>query len=198
MGRRRVQLAALIAASAGSLAAWGHDEARITLEQARLTRREALVRILDASGEDYVVGPGFEEPVALRLTRVPWSQALQSLLAPSEGFARGRIVVVGQHVAPRRWRVIPVPNSDPDDLARIGRGIVGEGGRSLADAEARLLILNATEEELDRVERLVAAVERPLPCPCTQGQAPARTRLTLTFPSRFSGQSVRSNSLYFL
>jgi len=172
MRRSRLQLAALIAASASGFVAWGQDKPTIALEQARLARREALVRILDASGEDYVIGPGFEEIVALRLSQVRWSKAVERLLAQDEALVRGRIVIVGGH-ALRRWRFVPVPSSNPEELARIVRSLLGAGGRSLCDVPSHLLLLYASADEIDRVERVVANFERPLPCLCLQGSGDA-------------------------
>jgi len=84
-----------------------------------------------------------------------------------------------------------VPSSNPQDLARIVRALSSAGAKVVADAQAKLLLLLVTDEELERAERLVYQFESPLPCRCAPELPPAikraeavgsQAKLTLALP----------------
>ena len=173
MNGARLRLAALLAVGAMGAAPSARDETVVSIEAASITRREALVRVLDAAGEDYVVGPGFGERVALELDAVPISRVLRGLLRDDE---RSRVVDGVRRVARSgaveagaSLRLIPVPNADPAELARLVAVSLGPGARVAADVEAKLLLVQGAPAALEEAERIVVKYEAPLPCPCEPG-----------------------------
>ncbi len=168
-----VRLAVCLAAGAVGAVADAREEPRVSIEAASITRREALLRVLEAAGEDYAIGPGFTERVALRLDRVPLSAVLRGLLRDGEAtWTEGGV----RRVAKRRpaqagtvLRVVPAAGSDPAGLAGLVASSAGGAVRVAVDAEARLLILQGTAAAVAEADRIILEFESPLPCLCEPG-----------------------------
>lgn len=173
MRAARSRLAVCLAAGAVGAAAGAREEPLVSIEAASVTRREALVRALEAAGEDYAVGPGFSERVALKLDRVPLSAALRGLLRDGESTWTDagvrRVAGRGPSGEAFRLRVVPAPGSDPASLARVVASSTGGRVRVAVDAEARLLVLQGPACAIAEAEKVVVEFEPPLPCLCERG-----------------------------
>lgn len=154
-----------------AVAAASQATQRVTLEAGRIRRREAILRILEASGREYIVGPGFDEFIPLRLTWVQWKTALGQVLTAGGGEYRdaGGAVLVGRDLGreaqsrqtdPTALQFLRVPSGKPLEVAEIvASHALGDAGVVTVDEGRRLLIIQTDTARQAVAARLVALLE---------------------------------------
>lgn len=163
---------------------------RITLNFQDIAVRSVLQLIADISDLNIVVSDSVSGNLTLRLTNVPWDQALDIVLetrnldmresgnvrwvAPTaEIAAREQQILTAraalQELEPLRTVMIPVSYADSEALAELIRASAGEGvgllsdrGSVTLDQRTNTLLVTDTAEQIENIRALVSELDRPV------------------------------------
>ena len=172
-----------------------YEGERITLNFQDIPVRSVLSLIADISDLNIVVSDSVSGNLTLRLTNVPWDQALdivletRNLAMRESGNVRwvaptGEIAAREQQILraraeretlePLRTVMIPVSYADAGALAELirssnaagegggGAGLLSERGSVTIDQRTNTLLVTDTSSQIDRVQNLVAELDRPV------------------------------------
>ena len=170
-----------------------YEGERITLNFQDIPVRSVLSLIADISDLNIVVSDSVSGSLTLRLTNVPWDQALdivletRNLAMRESGNVRwvaptGEIAAREQQILraraeretlePLRTVMIPVSYADAGALAELirssnaagdgGAGLLSERGSVTIDQRTNTLLVTDTSSQIDRVQNLVAELDRPV------------------------------------
>ncbi len=164
---------------------------RITLNFQDIAVRSVLQLIADISDLNIVVSDSVTGNLTLRLTNVPWDQALDIVLetrnldmresgnvrwvAPTaEIAAREQQILTAraqlQELEPLRTVMIPVSYADAVALSELinasaseeGTGLLSERGSVTLDQRTNTLLVTDTAEQIENIRALVAELDRPV------------------------------------
>ncbi|HYV44858.1 MAG TPA: secretin N-terminal domain-containing protein [Myxococcaceae bacterium] len=160
-----VGICGLFAASP-ALAASPTPAPRLTIEVARADIHTLLRLIADVSRLNIVVGEDVRGTVSLRLRDVPWTDALDAVLASlglgmerlgtivrvaplkvlqEEAKARAAVKKARQEVAPLVTRIIPVNYARAEELLPHVKALLSPRGTATFDARTNVLIVRDVE-----------------------------------------------------
>ena len=163
---------------------------RITLNFQDIAVRSVLQLIADISDLNIVVSDSVTGNLTLRLTNVPWDQALDIVLetrnldmresgnvrwvAPTaEIAAREQQILAAraalQELEPLRTVMIPVSYADSVALAELinasageGVGLLSDRGSVTLDQRTNTLLVTDTAEQIENIRALVSELDRPV------------------------------------
>lgn len=163
-----------------------YEGTRITLNFQDIEVRSVLQLIADVSGLNIVVSDTVDGNLTLRLTNVPWDQALDIILetrhldmrqsgnviwiAPADEIARREQQLLQaradrETLEPLHTNMIDISYANAEDLAaliRAGEGMLSERGSVTIDQRTNTLLVTDTVEKVEGVQGLVAELDRPV------------------------------------
>ncbi|MEM1081184.1 MAG: type IV pilus secretin PilQ, partial [Pseudomonadota bacterium] len=164
---------------------------RITLNFQDIAVRSVLQLIADISDLNIVVSDSVTGNLTLRLTNVPWDQALDIVLetrnldmresgnvrwvAPTAEIAAREQQILSaraalQELEPLRTVMIPVSYADSEALADLitassgeeGVGLLSDRGSVTLDQRTNTLLVTDTAAQIENIQALVAELDRPV------------------------------------
>ncbi|MBB6087477.1 type IV pilus secretin PilQ [Wenzhouxiangella marina] len=168
-----------------------YEGSRITLNFQDIQVRSVLQLIADVSNLNIVVSDSVTGSLTLRLTNVPWDQALDIVLetknldmrrsgnviwiAPTNEIAQREQQILQaradrQTLEPLRTAMISVSYANAEDLANLIRsasaeeeqGLLSERGSVTVDQRTNTLLISDMLERIDEIRALVAELDRPV------------------------------------
>ena len=168
-----------------------YEGARVTLNFQDIQVRSVLQLIADVSDLNIVVSDSVSGSLTLRLTNVPWDQALDIILETRNLDMRrsGNVIWIAQAreisereqqllraraerqtLEPLRTAMIPVSYANARDMAALIRaasadaeqGMLSSRGSVTVDERTNTLLVSDTVERLDDIRALVAELDRPV------------------------------------
>ncbi len=167
-----------------------YEGSRITLNFQDIQVRSVLQLIADVSDLNIVVSDSVTGRLTLRLTNVPWDQALDIVLetknldmrrsgnviwiAPMAEIAQREQQILRaraerQTLEPLRTIMLPVSYADAGQLASLiraasdgERGLLSDRGSVTVDARTNTLLVSDTTARIDEIRNLVAELDRPV------------------------------------
>ncbi|MFW6339344.1 MAG: type IV pilus secretin PilQ [Wenzhouxiangella sp.] len=167
-----------------------YEGSRITLNFQDIQVRSVLQLIADVSDLNIVVSDSVSGALTLRLTNVPWDQALDIVLetknldmrrsgnviwiAPIEEIVNREQQILRaradrQTLEPLRTAMIPISYANAENLAGIIRsgageesGMLSERGSVSVDQRTNTLLVTDTLENIDQIRGLVTELDRPV------------------------------------
>jgi type IV pilus assembly protein PilQ len=168
-----------------------YEGARVTLNFQDIQVRSVLQLIADVSDLNIVVSDSVSGSLTLRLTNVPWDQALDIILETRNLDMRrsGNVIWIApareisereqqllraraerQTLEPLRTAMIPVSYANARDMAALIRaasadaeqGMLSSRGSVTVDERTNTLLVSDTVERLDDIRALVAELDRPV------------------------------------
>ncbi len=168
-----------------------YEGSRVTLNFQEIQVRSVLQLIADVSDLNIVVSDSVSGALTLRLTNVPWDQALDIILetrnldmrrsgnviwiAPANEIAQREQQVLRaraerQSLEPLRTAMISVSYADAGELATLIRaassdseqGLLSSRGSITVDQRTNTLLIADTIEQIDEIRSLVAELDRPV------------------------------------
>jgi type IV pilus assembly protein PilQ len=144
--------------------------------------RDVVNFLAEESGANIVMSDDVEGKISLKLRRVPWDQALvtvmrtkglgyvrqgnvlristlKSLQAETE--ATQRILEAQKNIVPAVVEVIPVSYANIEDLTKTLGAFMSKDGRVVADSRTSTLILTDKGEVVERVRKLIKTLDIP-------------------------------------
>lgn len=160
---------------------------RISMSFQDIETRALLQILADTSGQNIIVSKSVTGNIALRLTNVPWDQALDIVLK-TEGLDKRKqdnVIIVGpadelaarekaeaaarkdlQELAPLRSEFVQVNYAKAADLAELiksqGGSLLSARGVVTVDERTNTLLLQDTSDRLADIRRLVATLDIPI------------------------------------
>ncbi len=180
---------ALRAASAGALDQRGENGGQGLAERVSLDFRDAdlrdVLRVLsEISGLDFVLQPGVQGRISLRLTEIPWDQALDVILR-SHGLGQiveGNVLRVGELADLAAERMDLRRHRDqhelagelvtlrrtlayvrPEEIEELIEGRLSERGALIADARTGTLLVTDVGVRIRELETILDALDIPAP-----------------------------------
>ncbi len=167
------------------------EGSRVTLNFQEIQVRSVLQLIADVSDLNIVVSDSVGGALTLRLTNVPWDQALDIILetrnldmrrsgnviwiAPANEIAQREQQILRaraerQSLEPLRTAMISVSYADAGELATLIRaasadaeqGLLSPRGSVTVDQRTNTLLISDTIEQIDDIRSLVAELDRPV------------------------------------
>jgi len=167
-----------------------YEGSRITLNFQDIQVRSVLQLIADVSNLNIVVSDSVTGSLTLRLTNVPWDQALDIVLetknldmrrsgnviwiAPTAEIATREQQILQarvdrQELEPLRTAMISVSYANADELATLiqaaseaEQGLLSERGFVSVDQRTNTLLVSDTADRIEEVRALVAELDRPV------------------------------------
>lgn len=168
-----------------------YEGSRVTLNFQDIQVRSVLQLIADVSDLNVVVSDSVSGSLTLRLTNVPWDQALDIILetknldmrrsgnviwiAPASEIAQREQQILRaraerQTLEPLRTAMIPVSYANAGELASLIRaasadteaGLLSSRGSVTVDQRTNTLLISDTIEQIDEIRSLVAELDRPV------------------------------------
>ncbi|TVQ32796.1 MAG: type IV pilus secretin PilQ [Wenzhouxiangella sp.] len=168
-----------------------YEGSRVTLNFQEIQVRSVLQLIADVSDLNIVVSDSVSGALTLRLTNVPWDQALDIILetrnldmrrsgnviwiAPANEIAQREQQILRaraerQSLEPLRTAMISVSYADAGELATLIRaasadaeqGLLSSRGSVTVDQRTNTLLISDTIEQIDEIRSLVAELDRPV------------------------------------
>jgi type IV pilus assembly protein PilQ len=167
-----------------------YEGSRITLNFQDIQVRSVLQLIADVSNLNIVVSDSVAGSLTLRLTNVPWDQALDIVLetknldmrrsgnviwiAPTAEIATREQQILQarvdrQELEPLRTAMISVSYANADELATLiqaasesEQGLLSERGFVSVDQRTNTLLVSDTADRIEEVRGLVAELDRPV------------------------------------
>jgi type IV pilus assembly protein PilQ len=168
-----------------------YEGARVTLNFQDIQVRSVLQLIADVSDLNIVVSDSVSGSLTLRLTNVPWDQALDIILETRNLDMRrsGNVIWIApareisereqqllraraerQTLEPLRTAMISVSYANARDMAALIRaasadaeqGMLSSRGSVTVDERTNTLLVSDTVERLDEIRALVAELDRPV------------------------------------
>ncbi len=167
-----------------------YEGSRITLNFQDIQVRSVLQLIADVSDLNIVVSDSVSGALTLRLTNVPWDQALDIVLETKNLDMRrsGNVIWIApieeivsreqqilraradrQTLEPLRTAMIPISYADASNLAGIVQSSAGEESGMLSDRgsvsvdeRTNTLLVTDTLENIDEIRGLVTELDRPV------------------------------------
>ena len=167
-----------------------YEGSRITLNFQDIQVRSVLQLIADVSDLNIVVSDSVTGSLTLRLTNVPWDQALDIVLETKNLDMRrsGNVIWIApieeivsreqqilraradrQTLEPLRTAMIPISYATAENLAGIVRasagqetGMLSERGSVSVDQRTNTLLVTDTLENIDEIRELVEELDRPV------------------------------------
>ncbi|NDY96008.1 type IV pilus secretin PilQ [Wenzhouxiangella limi] len=167
-----------------------YEGSRITLNFQDIQVRSVLQLIADVSDLNIVVSDSVSGALTLRLTNVPWDQALDIVLETKNLDMRrsGNVIWIApieeivsreqqilraradrQTLEPLRTAMIPISYADASNLAGIVQssageesGMLSERGSVSVDERTNTLLVTDTLENIDQIRDLVTELDRPV------------------------------------
>ena len=131
--------------------------------------RQVLRVISLKSGVDIVAGPNVEGVVTIKLTNVPWEQALDTILR-TYGFAYERtnnvIRVMTQDEVEQQAlaiEVFPLSYAKAAQVNDVVKDMLSDRGKTKFDERTNTLIVTDLPSALTKLKQVVARVDRPTP-----------------------------------
>lgn len=167
MRQARMVFLALALAATPALARPPKEAKRISLEVAKAPVHDVLRLLADVGRMNLVVADEVQGTVTLTLRNVPWTQALDVVLAArglgmerrgnilrvaplktlrEEAEARVRLKQAKEQSAPLRTWFIPVNYANASDMANHVKGVLSPRGSVSVDARTNTLIVTDVEE----------------------------------------------------
>jgi type IV pilus assembly protein PilQ len=160
---------------------------RISMSFQDIETRALLQILADTSGQNIIVSKSVTGNIALRLTNVPWDQALDIVLK-TEGLDKRKqdnVIIIGpaeelaarekaeaaarkdlQELAPLRSEFVQVNYAKAADLADLiksqGGSLLSARGVVTVDERTNTLLLQDTADRLADIRRLVATLDIPI------------------------------------
>jgi len=161
---------------------------RLTLNFQDIETRAVLQLLADTSGQDMVISDTVKGNVTLRLTNVPWDQALDIVLTTKglDKRRQGNVILVAPaaeisarekelaaarkeitELAPLRTEYLQVNYAKAADLAALiksgkGNTLLSERGNVSIDERTNTLLLQDTSDRLSDIRRLVSTLDIPV------------------------------------
>lgn len=145
--------------------------------------RDVINFIADESGSNIVLSDGVEGKITLKLRQVPWDQALITVMKANKlGYIRQgnvirisklttledeteamkKVMTAQEELSPVRVKVIPVSFANVATLAEQFKPfLTKDRGNIVADNRTSSLVVTDTSEVLERINRLVTALDIP-------------------------------------
>ncbi|MEE4330858.1 MAG: type IV pilus secretin PilQ [Wenzhouxiangella sp.] len=168
-----------------------YEGSRITLNFQDIQVRSVLQLIADVSNLNVVVSDSVSGSLTLRLTNVPWDQALDIVLetknldmrqsgnvvwiAPANEIAQREQQILRaraerQTLEPLRTAMIPISYAEAGEMAALIRsasenteqGLLSPRGSVTVDQRTNTLLVSDTTERIDEIRELVAELDRPV------------------------------------
>ncbi len=142
--------------------------------------RDVISFISEESGANIVMSDQVDGKISMKLRRVPWDQALVSVMrAKNLGYIRhgnvlristmGELRAEAQHardfliaqkeLAPIKVKVIPVNYANVDSLENQVKEFLSKEGKVVVDARSNSILITDREDILDKVTKLIAALD---------------------------------------
>jgi type IV pilus assembly protein PilQ len=160
---------------------------RISMSFQDIETRAVLQILGDTGGQNIIISKSVTGSIALRLTNVPWDQALDIVLK-TEGLDKRKqdnVIIVGpsdelaarekaeaaarkdlQELAPLRSEFVQVNYAKAQDLAELiksqGGSLLSARGVVTVDERTNTLLLQDTADRLGDIRRLVATLDIPI------------------------------------
>jgi type IV pilus assembly protein PilQ len=163
----------------------------ISLEVSEMDIREVFKLIGEESGVNMVLSDEVKGTISLKLREVPWDQVLIVIMkAKKLGYTRSgsilridkldsikdeekdtlRMISERKAQAPLKVRVMPVSYAKIDDVATQARNFVSERGKVVGDVRTSSLIMSDHDENIERMMKLIAAIDVPPPQVLIEGK----------------------------
>lgn len=168
-----------------------YEGSRITLNFQDIQVRSVLQLIADVSNLNVVVSDSVSGSLTLRLTNVPWDQALDIVLetknldmrrsgnvvwiAPANEIAQREQQILRaraerQTLEPLRTAMISISYADASEMAALIRaassdseqGLLSPRGSVTVDQRTNTLLISDTTERIDEIRELIAELDRPV------------------------------------
>ena len=166
MRNARVVLLALVLAATPALAKSPRETKRISLDVTRANVHDVLRMLADVGRLNLVVAEEVQGTVTLKLRNVPWSEALEVVLASrglgqerrgnslrvaplkvlqEEAETRARLKQAQEQTAPLRTWLVPVNYAQANDLLPHVKALLSPRGSVSVDARTNTLIVTDVE-----------------------------------------------------
>ena len=163
----------------------------ISLEVTEMDVREVFKLIGEESGINMVLSDDVKGTISLKLREVPWDQVLIVIMkAKKLGYTRSgsilriapldsikgeeedtlRMIAARKAQVPLKVRVLPVSYAKIDDVANQAKNFVSERGKVVGDLRTSSLIISDHDENIERMVKLVAAIDVPPPQVLIEGK----------------------------
>ncbi len=164
---------------------------KISVETNNMDIRDALNLITEESGVNMIVSDDIKGSVNLKLRQVPWDQALVVLMrAKRLGYTRQgnvlriaplselkneeedatKMAMVKKSLEPTVVRMFPVSYAKVDDLDKKIKDFLSEKGKVVGDARTNSIVVTDTQENVDRVAKLIASLDTQPPQVSIEGK----------------------------
>lgn len=164
---------------------------KISVETNNMDIRDALNLITEESGVNMIVSDDIKGSVNLKLRQVPWDQALVVLMrAKRLGYTRQgnvlriaplselkneeedatKMAMVKKSLEPTIVRMFPVSYAKVDDLDKKIKDFLSEKGKVVGDARTNSIVVTDTQENVDRIAKLIASLDTQPPQVSIEGK----------------------------
>lgn len=144
--------------------------------------RDVVNFLAEESGANIVMSDDVSGKISLKLRRVPWDQALVTVMRTrSLGYVRqgnvlristlkalqaeteaaNKIIEAQKAIVPMVVQVVPISYADIDDLAKNLKPFLSKEGNAVADKRTSTLIITDKGETVERAKKLVKTLDIP-------------------------------------
>lgn len=144
--------------------------------------RDVVNFLAEESGANIVMSDDVAGKISLKLRRVPWDQALVTVMRTrslgyvrqgnvlristlkalqSETEAANKIIEAQKAIVPMVVQVVPVSYADIEDLAKNLKPFLSKEGNAVADKRTSTLIITDKGETVERAKKLVKTLDIP-------------------------------------
>jgi type IV pilus assembly protein PilQ len=164
---------------------------KISLETSDMDVRDVFKLIAEESGVNLVLGEDVKGTISLKLRQVPWDQALVMIMkAKKLGYTRSgnviriasmtdiraeeddalKMALAKKATDPLKVRLIPISYAKIDDLKTQVAPFLSDRGKVVGDVRTSSLVVSDVAENIDRVVKLVQAIDVPPPQVLIEGK----------------------------
>jgi type IV pilus assembly protein PilQ len=164
---------------------------KISLETSDMDVRDVFKLIAEESGVNLVLAEDVKGTISLKLRQVPWDQALVMVMkAKKLGYTRsGNVIRIAsmtdiraeeddalkmatakKATDPLKVRLIPISYAKIDELKTQVAPFLSERGKVVGDVRTSSLVVSDVAENIDRVVKLVQAIDVPPPQVLIEGK----------------------------
>jgi Flp pilus assembly secretin CpaC len=150
-----------------------NGEARVSMAFEQSTLEDVVAAFRTQTGANIVNGwtNHFTQLVSVRLDDVPWRQGLASILVPFNLQLReeprgSRIYIVAEprHTAPPRFtEALELKHLEAPEVAKLFAGILPKDCLVYAEPSANVVIIKATDEQINECKAVLAKIDKPSP-----------------------------------
>lgn len=144
--------------------------------------RDVVNFLAEESGANIVMSDDVKGRISLKLRRVPWDQALVTVMRSKElGYVRqgnvlristlkslqseteaaNKIIEAQKAIVPAIVQVIPVNYANLDDLVKNLKPFLSKEGQVVADTRTNTVVITDKAESVDRVQKLIKTLDIP-------------------------------------